>query len=212
MAAADRFTIAIDGSGGHAAQPHDCIDPVRRRRRHRDHGAAVDRRRATSTRCESAVVSVCTFQRRRRLQRHPADAPSCAAPCARFDPQSATSLESAHARRSSRTSRAAYGAKANVTYDRGYPVTVNHAEQTDSPPPSPRDVAGDERGRHRHAAGDGRGGFLLHAGGAPRRLHLRRQRRHAPALHHPAYDFNDEAMPYGVSLWAKIVETAMPAR
>ena len=27
-------------------------------------------------------------------------------------------------------------------------------------------------------------------------------------VHHPAYDFNDEAAPYGVSLWAKIVETA----
>ena len=31
-------------------------------------------------------------------------------------------------------------------------------------------------------------------------------------VHHPAYDFNDEASPYGVSLWAKIVETGMPAR
>jgi hippurate hydrolase len=31
-------------------------------------------------------------------------------------------------------------------------------------------------------------------------------------VHHPAYDFDDEAAPYGVSLWAKIVETGMPAR
>ena len=31
-------------------------------------------------------------------------------------------------------------------------------------------------------------------------------------VHHPAYDFNDEAAPYGVSLWAKIVEAGMPAR
>ena len=31
-------------------------------------------------------------------------------------------------------------------------------------------------------------------------------------VHHPAYDFNDQAAPYGVSLWAKIVETGMPAR
>jgi hippurate hydrolase len=31
-------------------------------------------------------------------------------------------------------------------------------------------------------------------------------------VHHPAYDFNDEATPYGVSLWAKIIETGMPAR
>jgi hippurate hydrolase len=30
-------------------------------------------------------------------------------------------------------------------------------------------------------------------------------------LHHPAYDFNDRAIPVGVSYWASIVETAMPA-
>jgi hippurate hydrolase len=29
-------------------------------------------------------------------------------------------------------------------------------------------------------------------------------------LHHPAYDFNDEAIPLGVSYWVRLVETAMP--
>src|SRR5690348_13937954 len=28
MAAADRFTITIEGKGGHAAYPHKCIDPI----------------------------------------------------------------------------------------------------------------------------------------------------------------------------------------
>ena len=30
-------------------------------------------------------------------------------------------------------------------------------------------------------------------------------------VHHPAYDFNDEAIPVGCSYWARLVETAMPA-
>ena len=30
-------------------------------------------------------------------------------------------------------------------------------------------------------------------------------------VHHPKYDFNDEALPVGVSYWARLVETAMPA-
>ena len=30
-------------------------------------------------------------------------------------------------------------------------------------------------------------------------------------LHHPAYDFNDEAISVGASYWAKLVETALPA-
>ena len=29
-------------------------------------------------------------------------------------------------------------------------------------------------------------------------------------LHHPAYDFNDDAIPTGVAYWARLVETAMP--
>src|SRR6187455_175777 len=28
MAAADRFTVTVEGRGGHASRPHDCIDPV----------------------------------------------------------------------------------------------------------------------------------------------------------------------------------------
>ena len=30
-------------------------------------------------------------------------------------------------------------------------------------------------------------------------------------LHHPAYDFNDEIIPIGMSYWAKIVETRLAA-
>jgi hippurate hydrolase len=30
-------------------------------------------------------------------------------------------------------------------------------------------------------------------------------------LHHPAYDFNDSAIGYGASYWARLVETLMPA-
>ena len=30
-------------------------------------------------------------------------------------------------------------------------------------------------------------------------------------LHHPAYDFNDEALRLGIGYWVGIVETALPA-
>ena len=29
-------------------------------------------------------------------------------------------------------------------------------------------------------------------------------------VHHPKYDFNDAAIPAGISYWARLVETAMP--
>ena len=31
-------------------------------------------------------------------------------------------------------------------------------------------------------------------------------------LHHPAYEFNDKAIPHGMAYWAALVETAMPAQ
>jgi hippurate hydrolase len=30
-------------------------------------------------------------------------------------------------------------------------------------------------------------------------------------LHHPGYDFDDSLIPVGVSYWARLIETAMPA-
>ena len=30
------------------------------------------------------------------------------------------------------------------------------------------------------------------------------------SLHHPHYDFNDAAAPYGASLWARLIETGLP--
>ena len=50
----------------------------------------------------------------------------------------------------------------------------------------------------------GGGRLYLHAGGAAGRVHLLRQWRQ-PGLHHPAYNFNDEAIVYGTSYWIKLV-------
>ena len=73
---------------------------------------------------------------------------------------------------------AAYGATAKFHYERNYPVTVNHPEQTEKAIAIARDVAGEANVDAEPRAGDGRRGFLLHAGSAARRLHLHRQRRH----------------------------------
>jgi metal-dependent amidase/aminoacylase/carboxypeptidase family protein len=31
-------------------------------------------------------------------------------------------------------------------------------------------------------------------------------------LHHPSYNFNDDAIPFGTSYWVRLVETAMAAK
>ncbi len=106
---------------------------------------------------------------------------------------------------------AAFGATAKVSYVRGYPVTVNAAEQADFAANVARDVSGDERvdGNADATMGGEDFAYMLQArpgayillGNGP-----------SSELHTDTYDFNDAVIPVGVSYWARLVETALPVR
>ena len=106
------------------------------------------------------------------------------------------------------TSRA-HGAEARLNYQRNYPVTVNAGAQADFAARVAADVVGaphvDADAPPVMGAEDfsfmlnARPGAFIFVGNGD-----------TAGVHHPAYDFNDEATPYGVSLWAKIIETGMP--
>jgi hippurate hydrolase len=74
---------------------------------------------------------------------------------------------------------------------------VNHAAQTEFARASRRKSAA--RRVAETAADDGRGGFRLHAGSAPGAF-IFCGNGNSAGLHHPAYNFNDEAIVYGTSL------------
>ena len=81
MAAADRFTLTIEGKGGHAARPHDCIDPVvvgepprHSRCRRSSRAASIRSKRRWFRSAPSRRARPSTSSRRRRR---------CSAPCAR---------------------------------------------------------------------------------------------------------------------------------
>jgi hippurate hydrolase len=106
---------------------------------------------------------------------------------------------------------AAFGATARIDYERGYPMTVNDPEKTAFMAKVATDVAGASAveaetpplmgGEDFSYMLEKRPGAYIFIGNGD-----------TASVHHPAYDFNDEAAPFGVSLWAKIVETGMPAR
>ena len=105
---------------------------------------------------------------------------------------------------------AAFGATATLKYDRNYPVTVNHREQTEKAIAVAQMVAGTGGvdpdtapvmgGEDFSFMLEARPGAFIFLGNGD-----------SPGLHHPAYDFNDEAIPFGASYWAKLAETLMPA-
>ena len=99
------------------------------------------------------------------------------------------------------------GARINLSYERGYPVTVNHAAQTDIATRVAKEIAGEanvEECPPLMGAEDfsymleARPGAFIFVGNGG-----------TAGLHHPAYDFNDDAIPYGTSYWVKLVETAL---
>jgi amidohydrolase len=207
MAAADRFTIHIEGKGGHAARPHDCIDPVVVSAHVITALQTVASRSADPL--DSVVVSVCTVKAGDAFNVIPQTAMLLGT--VRTLSPDVRDLAETRIRAIVENVCAAFGAKAEIDYDRGYPVTMNDPDKTEFMARVARAVAGEN-------AVDTTVPPLM---GAEDFSYMLEQRPGAyiflgngdtAGVHHPAYDFNDEASPYGVSLWAKIVETGMPAR
>ena len=207
MAAADRFTVTIEGKGGHGAYPQDCIDPIVTA------AHVITALQTVASRSvdplQSLVVSVCTVKAGEAFNVIPQTA-SLLGTVRTLSPE-VRDLAEARIRAIIENVCAAFGARAQVEYSRGYPVTVNDAARTEFVASVAKDVAGesavDTTIRPEMGAEDfsfmleKRPGAYVFLGNGD-----------TAGVHHPAYDFNDEAIPYGVSLWAKIIETGMPAR
>jgi hippurate hydrolase len=201
------FTINIEGKGGHAARPHDCIDPVIVSAHVITALQTVASRSADPL--DSVVVSVCTVKAGDAFNVIPQTA-MLLGTVRTLSPE-VRDLAETRIRAIVENVCAAFGAKAEVDYDRGYPVTMNDPDKTEFMANVARAVAGE----------DAIDTTILPLMGAEDFSYMLEQRPGAyiflgngdtAGVHHPAYDFNDEASPYGVSLWAKIVETGMPAR
>jgi len=105
---------------------------------------------------------------------------------------------------------AANNATCEIVFHEGYPVTFNHAEETAKAIKIAGIVAGEERvdaNRTPTMGGEDFSYMLNERPGA----YIFVGNGDTAGLHHPEYDFNDEAIPYGTSYWAKLAETLMPA-
>ena len=173
MAAADHFAIEIEGKGGHAARPHFSVDTVLVGAEIVSALQSIVARNVDPL--HSAVVSICLFQAGSTDNVIPQTA-LLRGTARSLTPEVQDLLETRMREVVEGTAKL-HGAKAKLTYKRGYPVTRNHPDQTDFAASVAKEIVGDDQGRHQRQSGDGRGGFFLHAQCAAGRLHLRRQRR-----------------------------------
>ena len=205
MAAVDTAWVRLRGRGGHGATPHETVDPII---------AAVGMigalqsivSRNTSA-IDSLVISVTQIHSGTASNIIPEEAWFCAT-IRSFTP-AVRDLAERRFRELINGHASAYGVVAELVYDRGYPPTVNHAEETDFAARVAREVSGedlvDARADREMGAEDfsymleARPGAYLFLGTGP-----------GAGLHHAAFDFNDEAAPVGASFFATLVERAQP--
>ena len=205
MAATDSIDIMIEGLGGHAARPHKCIDSVLVGSQLITALQSIVSR--TVDPLDSAVVSICEF--------HAGNArnviPQTAELRGTVRTLTAEVRELVEKRVHEVVSGVAQitGAKIDLVYQRGYPVVVNHAVQTDFATQVAKQVAGDANvhempplmGAEDFAYMlESRPGAFIFCGNGD-----------SAGLHHPAYNFNDEAIVYGTSYWIKLVENTLAA-
>ncbi len=210
MAAADRIEIRLVGRGGHGAMPHHSRDPVVAGAQIVSALQTIVARNADPI--DRAVVSITQF--------HAGDADNVIPHTAllggtarSFTPAMQDLIE----RRLGEIARGiaqALEVEAEVTYERGYPATVNSEAETelaaaaaalvvgaDQVDRAPDPVMGAEDFSFMLQQRPGSYVFIGNGGGDD-----------APMVHHPEYDFNDEALPIGASYWAKLVEQILSAR
>jgi len=206
MASTAEFKVTVAGKGGHAAMPHTAIDPIVA-------GAAMIQALQTivsrsADPVEALVVTVTKFRAGHALNIIPETA-EFAGTVRTLKPE-LTELARARFFAICEGVAAAHGANVKIKFQSNYPVTVNHPDETLIAADAAANVAGEgqvERGTAPVMGGEdfsymllARPGAFIFMGNGP-----------SANLHHPAYDFNDEAIPYGVSYWASLAERALAA-
>ncbi len=204
MAAADYVSIEIEGKGSHAARPHLGIDSVLVGAQIVNNLQSIVSRNVDPL--ESAVVSICVFNAGTAENVIPQTA-QLRGTARSLTPKVRDMLEKRIPEIAEGTARL-YDSSAKVRYRRGYPVLNNHPAQTDFAADVARQIVGDDKVNPDMAPLMGAEDFSYMLNARPGAF-IFVGNGDSAGLHHPAYNFNDEAIPFGTSYWVKLAETAL---
>jgi len=204
LAASDRFDIKVKGHGTHAAHPHGGNDPFIIGEQIVTALQTIPARNVDPI--DSAVISV-GFMKGGSAYNVIPDELHIGGTVRSFRPLVQDLLE----RRMGEVAHgiaAAHGAKVEFSYRRGYPPTVNHADEARFAAEVAAEICGDDKVSTTVAPSMGGEDFsymLLQRPGAM--LWLGKGPGEGGCfLHNARYDFNDTALPYGVSFFVRLAE------
>lgn len=206
MASADQFDITVTGRGGHAGVPHQAIDATLAASH-----IVVALQSIVSRNVDplgSVVLSVTAFHTDSVAHNVIAHEVSLKGTVRTLDP-TLRDLTEARLRSIVAATAEAHGCTAVLDYERGYPVTINHPEQTRFAADCAEEVAGPGRvdrntppimpAEDFSYMLEARPGAYIFLGNGD-----------TPMCHHPEYDFDDDAIPLGCSWFATLAERGMP--
>ena len=208
-AASDRFWIHITGQGGHAARPHQTIDPVIVGSHMVLALQQIVSRRVDPVR--PAVLSITQFHAGSTGNVIP-DAAVLNGTVRTLDEDVRDMIEAAMHQTVAGIAEA-HGATARLDYERGYPSVINAAEPTSRVAMAADRLLGPGNFVAEAPAMMGGEDFSYMANVVPGcfvRIGQRDGDRFGTSVHNPAYDFNDDILPLGASFWATLVEQELP--
>jgi hippurate hydrolase len=203
MAASDEFNIVVEGQGGHAAWPHNTVDPVMIAAQLITALHTIVSREIDPIR--SAVLSVTMMQGGEAFNIIPQKVKLTGTVRSLND--EVRDLMEERLKAVTKGIVETFGGKAEVTYRRGYPVVENTPDETAYAAAIAATVVGEERvdanvdpkmgGEDFSYMLQARPGAYVFLGNGP-----------SSELHSDTYNFNDEIIPVGVSFFVKLVEGA----
>ncbi|MEP5154415.1 M20 aminoacylase family protein [Planktotalea sp.] len=208
LAAVDEFSLTITGMGGHGAAPHEAIDPNICAAHMMLALQSIVSRNVDPL--KNAVVSVCTMSNDSSVFNVIPQTVQLGGTVRTLDGDVRDLIERRF-RKIVEATAEAYDCGVEITYDRGYPVTVNTEEHTGFAADVARKVAGEQAvdddtppimaGEDFSYMLESRPGAYIFLGNG----------EEGATVHHPEYIFNDDAIPAGCSWLAGMIENRMPA-
>jgi amidohydrolase len=204
FAATDTFEITFEGVGGHAAKPNETVDTMVMASQAVLTLQTIASRNADPV--DQLVVSVTSIESSSKAFNVIPQRIDIRGTVRTMSEEMRDMAEKRIAEICNGTA-ATFGGTAAINYMRGYPVMVNSDAQTEFAAKVATSISGGCDDAPLIMGGEDFAFMLEERPGA----YILVGNGDTAMVHHPEYNFNDEAIPAGCSWWAEIVEQRMPA-
>ncbi len=204
FAAADQFDITVTGKGGHAAKPHETVDSALVASHIIVALQSIASRNVDPV--KQVVVSVTSIETSSKAFNVIPASVHLKGTLRSLDTD-VQDLAEARLKALTEKTAEAFGARATVEYRRSYPVMENAETETQHAAAVAAQVAGACDEAPLIMGGEDFAFMLQERPGA----YILVGNGDTAMVHHPEYNFNDEAIPAGCSWYAGMVESRLPA-